>query len=133
MADYRLPTTDYRLPTTDYRLLSMISIAHMFFTPHGMMFLAMLLFLTGVYAVTVRRNLIVVLMGLELMLNAVNVALVSFNYFSSYESVFESGQIMALMVIAVAAAEAAVGLAILVVLMRTRGSIDAEKAQEMQG
>jgi NADH-quinone oxidoreductase subunit K len=68
-----------------------------------------ILFAFGLYAVITRRNAVVALMGVELMLNAANINLVAF---SQYDKMFLSGQMTAIFVIALAAAEAAIGLAI---------------------
>ena len=77
---------------------------------------AALLFSAGVYGVLARRNAVMVLMAIELMLNAVNVNLVAFS--ASLHDV--GGQIFALFVIAVAAAEVGIGLAIVILLFRNR-------------
>jgi NADH:ubiquinone oxidoreductase subunit K len=82
-----------------------------------------LLFSAGVYGVLARRNAVMVLMAIELMLNAVNVNLVAFS--SSLHQV--SGQIFALFVIAVAAAEVGIGLAIVILLFRNRASINVDE------
>ncbi len=82
-----------------------------------------LLFSTGVYGVLARRNAVMVLMSIELMLNAVNVNFVAFS--SSLENV--GGQIFALFVIAVAAAEVGIGLAIVILLFRNRASINVDE------
>jgi NADH:ubiquinone oxidoreductase subunit K len=84
---------------------------------------AALLFSAGVYGVLVRRNAVMVLMAIELMLNAVNVNLVAFS--SSLQLV--GGQIFALFVIAVAAAEVGIGLAIVILLFRNRASINVDE------
>ena len=82
--------------------------------------LSALLFSLGVIGVMFRRNLIVILMSLELMLNAVNLSFVAFSrYLGSIE-----GQIFVLFVMVVAAAEVAVGLAIAVAVFRQRGTIN---------
>jgi NADH:ubiquinone oxidoreductase subunit K len=81
------------------------------------------LFSTGVYGVLARRNAVMVLMSIELMLNAVNVNLVGFS--ASLRDV--SGQIFALFVIAVAAAEVGIGLAIVILLFRNRGNINIDE------
>ncbi len=80
------------------------------------------LFVIGLVGAVVRRNLIVILMSIELMLNAVNLALVGF----SRAHAQQSGQIFVFMVIAVAAAEVAVGLGILISLFRNRDSMNVE-------
>jgi NADH:ubiquinone oxidoreductase subunit K len=90
--------------------------------PFVLMFSA-LLFSAGVYGVLARRNAVMVLMAIELMLNAVNVNLVAFS--SSLHVV--SGQIFALFVIAVAAAEVGIGLAIVILLFRNRASINVDE------
>ncbi len=77
---------------------------------------SLVLFTLGVVGVLVRRNLLVVFMCLELMLNAVNLAFVGF----ARARVDMDGQVAALFVMAVAAAEVAVGLALLILLFRTR-------------
>ena len=90
--------------------------------PFVLMFSA-LLFSAGVYGVLARRNAVMVLMAIELMLNAVNVNLVAFA--SSFQEM--TGQVFALFVIAVAAAEVGIGLAIVILLFRTRESINVDE------
>jgi NADH:ubiquinone oxidoreductase subunit K len=82
-----------------------------------------LLFAAGVYGVLARRNAVMVLMAIELMLNAVNVNLVAFA--ASLQQM--AGQVFALFVIAVAAAEVGIGLAIVILLFRTRESINVDE------
>ena len=84
---------------------------------------AALLFSTGVYGVLARRNAVMVLMAIELMLNAVNLNLIAFS--ASLKDV--SGQIFALFVIAVAAAEVGIGLALVILLFRNRASINVDE------
>jgi NADH:ubiquinone oxidoreductase subunit K len=84
---------------------------------------AALLFSAGVYGVLARRNAVMVLMAIELMLNAVNLNLVAFS--ASLQDV--TGQIFALFVIAVAAAEVGRGLAIVILLFRNRASINVDE------
>jgi NADH-quinone oxidoreductase subunit K len=87
--------------------------------------LAAVTFAIGVIGVLVRRNLIVVLMSIELMLNAVNLTFVAFSrYLGSMQ-----GQVIVFFVMAVAAAEAVIGLAIVISVFRHRRSLD---PQEMQ-
>jgi len=91
--------------------------------------LSALLFAIGVIGVLVRRNLIVILMSVELMLNAVNLAFVGFNRMwpgTEGAPAFD-GQIFVLIVITVAAAEVAVGLGILIAMFRNRDSVDVEE------
>jgi NADH:ubiquinone oxidoreductase subunit K len=82
-----------------------------------------LLFSAGVYGVLARRNAIMVLMAIELMLNAVNVNLIAFS--AHLNDV--GGQVFALFVIAVAAAEVGIGLAIVILLFRNRESINVDE------
>jgi len=84
---------------------------------------AALLFSAGIYGVLARRNAVMVLMAIELMLNAVNLNLVAFA--ASLKDV--SGQIFALFVIAVAAAEVGIGLALVILLFRNRASINVDE------
>jgi len=85
--------------------------------------LSVILFVIGVLGVATRRNLIVVLMSIELMLNAVNLAFVGFNRMWPHGL---DGQIFVLIVIAVAASEVAVGLGIVISMFRNRDSVDLE-------
>ncbi|MBA2752621.1 MAG: NADH-quinone oxidoreductase subunit NuoK [Actinobacteria bacterium] len=93
------------------------------------LFLAAFLFCVGVYGVLARKNAVLVLMSIELILNAVNINLVAFGLFR--ESV--AGQVFALFVIAVAAAEVGVGLAIVILIYRNRQSIDLTEVDMMKG
>ncbi len=88
------------------------------------------LFVIGIFGIFLnRKNVIVILMSIELMLLAVNLNLVAF----STHSGDLTGQIFTLFVLTVAAAEAAIGLAILVVFFRNRGTIDVEDVNVMKG
>ncbi len=92
--------------------------------------LAALLFTMGVFGIFLnRKNVIVILMCIELMLLAVNINFVAF----SAELGDMTGQVFTLFILTVAAAEAAIGLAILVVLFRTRGTIAVEDISSMKG
>ncbi|MCP3986309.1 MAG: NADH-quinone oxidoreductase subunit NuoK [bacterium] len=86
--------------------------------------LSAILFAIGTVGALVRRNVIVVLMSIELMLNAVNLALVAF----SRQWADPAGQVLVLMVIVVAAAEVAVGLGIVISLFRNRETLNLEEA-----
>ncbi len=81
------------------------------------------LFIIGLLGVLVRRNFIIVLMAVEIMLNAANINLVAFSHY--LESL--SGQLVALFVIAIAAGEAAVGLAIIIVVFRGKISTNVDE------
>ena len=94
------------------------------------LFLSIGLFFIGVYGLFTRRNLITMLMSVELILNSVNINFVAFNkylYPDKLEGVF-----FTLFIIAIAAAEAAVAIAIIINLFRTHQSIDVEDAGEMK-
>ena len=91
--------------------------------------LAAVLFCIGVYGVIARRNAVLVLMSIELILNAVNLNLIAFALL--HGSV--DGQVFALYVIAVAAAEVCVGLAMVLMLYRNRRSISLDELSEMKG
>jgi len=88
------------------------------------LFFAALLFSAGVYGVLARRNAVMVLMAIELMLNAVNVNLIAFASLLHHDI---GGQVFALFVIAVAAAEVGIGLAIVILLFRNRESINVDE------
>jgi NADH-quinone oxidoreductase subunit K len=91
--------------------------------------LSFLLFSIGMIGILTRRNMITVLMSIELLLNSANLNLIAFSYqFSDL-----TGQVFAVFTIAVAAGEAAVGLGILLALFRLRGTTDLDSAMEMQG
>ena len=87
------------------------------------------LFLTGMAGVLTRRNLLIVLMCIELMLNAVNLAFVAF----ARQSGQVDGQVFAVFVMAVAAAEAAVGLALVILLFRHKASVDLQDLDVLKG
>ncbi len=87
------------------------------------------LFCLGVYGVLVRRNAVLVLMSIELILNAVNINLIAFG--AMHGSI--SGSVFALFVIAIAAAEVGVGLAIVLLIYRNRRSVDLDDIAELKG
>lgn len=88
------------------------------------------LFVIGIFGIFLnRKNVIIIMMSIELMLLAVNINLVAFSAFSG-DLV---GQVFTIFVLTVAAAEAAIGLAILVVFFRNRGTIDVEDVNVMKG
>ncbi len=91
--------------------------------------LSFVLFTIGVVGVLVRRNLLTVLMSIELMLNAVNINLVAF----SRQLGDLTGQVFTIFVIAVAAGEAAIGLAIIISLYRLKTSVNLDDAAELKG
>ena len=90
-----------------------------------------LLFALGLLGVITRRNLLVMYMSLELMLNSANLALVSFSRFSPNADAL-NGQVMVFFIITVAAAEVAVGLALIVALYRKRQSAHVEDLTSMK-
>ena len=89
---------------------------------------AALLFAAGLFTVLTRRNAVAILMGVELMLNAANVNLVAFN---RYVVGGLAGQNFALFVVVLAAAEAAVGLAIVLAIYRTRGAVNVDEVRSL--
>ena len=91
--------------------------------------LSVALFALGVIGVIIRRNAIVILMSIEMMLNAVNLSLVAFSHYLQDMK----GQIFVIFIITVAAAEAAIGLAIIVSLFRNKQTIHADEITEMKG
>jgi NAD(P)H-quinone oxidoreductase subunit 4L len=91
--------------------------------------LSAFLFCTGIYGVLARRNGVLVLMSIELMLNAVNINLVAFSARLSDAA----GQVFALFVIAIAAAEVGVGLAIILLIYRNRVAVNLDEIDLMKG
>lgn len=91
--------------------------------------LSSVLFSIGVYGVLARRNGVLVLMSIELILNSVNINLVAFGAF--HDNI--AGEVFALFVIAVAAAEVGVGLAIVLLIYRNRRSVDLDEVDMMRG
>jgi len=91
--------------------------------------LSAILFTIGALGVLIRRNSIVIFMSVELMLNAANLAFVAFA--RAYEAI--SGQIFVFFVMTVAAAEVAVGLALIVAIFNTKQSIDVDQMNSMKG
>ncbi|GJQ52431.1 MAG: NADH-quinone oxidoreductase subunit K [Anaerolineaceae bacterium] len=91
--------------------------------------LSAILFAIGVLGVLIRRNALIIFMSIELMLNAANLAIVAFG------SVIESfsGQIFVFFVIAVAAAEVAIGLALIVEIFKSKRSIDVDQVSGLKG
>jgi NADH-quinone oxidoreductase subunit K len=94
--------------------------------------LAALLFSAGLYGALARRNAIAALMGIELMLNAVNINLIAFWRHGMFPERLD-GQIFALFVIAVAAAEAAVGLALVISIYRNRKTVNLDELDLLKG
>ncbi len=92
-------------------------------------FLSAILFVIGAMGVLIRRNAIVIFMSVELMLNAANLAFVA--YARAFEAT--SGQIFVFFVMTVAAAEVAVGLALIVAIFRTKHSIDVDQMSSLKG
>lgn len=95
------------------------------------LFLSAALFCIGLYGALARRNAIAVLMGIELMLNAVNINLVAFWRHIAPQNL--AGQAFAVFVITVAAAEAAVGLALIIAIYRTRRTVNVEELDLLKG
>ena len=95
---------------------------------HGYLLLSAVLFAIGALTVLLRRGAITILMGIELMLNAANLAFIAFGR----QVGTADGQVFVMMVIAVAAAEAAVGLGIVIALFRLRDSTDVDDLSLMK-
>jgi len=93
------------------------------------MLLSIAVFSIGVFGFLSRRNVIIMFMSIELMLNAVNINLISISHYIQDMR----GQILAFFVIAVAAAEAAIGLAIVIALFRNKATAHVDEVKEMQG
>jgi NADH-quinone oxidoreductase subunit K len=94
-------------------------------TPLHYLVVSALLLVIGTFGVLVRRNIVVILMSIELILNAVNINLVVFSHLHGHTD----GQAFALMVMTVAVAEAAVGLGVLIALFRNRGTVLADELE----
>jgi NADH:ubiquinone oxidoreductase subunit K len=95
-------------------------------TLNHFLILGALLFCIGLYGAISKRNAVAVLMGIEIMLNAVNITLVAFSYYNNvpaYKTLL-TGQIFAIFIITVAAAEAAVALAMIIAIYRKRSTVD---------
>ncbi len=96
--------------------------------------LAAVLFCIGVYGVIARRNAVLVLMSVELILNAVNLNLLGFSLYNAESgNVNIDGHVFALFIIAIAAAEVGVGLAMVMLVYRNRRSIALDDLSEMRG
>jgi NADH-quinone oxidoreductase subunit K len=93
------------------------------------MLLSMVIFSIGVFGFLARRNVIIIFMSIELMLNAVNINLIALSHYLQDIR----GQILAFFVIAVAAAEAAIGLAIVIALFRNKATAHVDEVKEMRG
>ena len=92
-------------------------------TPYHYLVLSAALFVIGLIGVLVRRNIIIVLMSIELMLNAVNINLVAFSALQQNAV----GQVFAIFVVAVAAAEAAIGLGIIIAFFRNKDTLNIDE------
>lgn len=98
---------------------------------HHCMLLAAILFAIGLYGVLAKRNIIAVLMGVELMLNAVNINFVAINRFSPVSDL--TGQLMTVFAMTVGVAEVAVGVALAYRLFRDRNTINVDELDNMKG
>ncbi len=92
--------------------------------------LAAALFCAGIYGVLARKNAVAILMGIELMLNAVNINLLAFSHYRTPN--LPTGQMFTIIVLSVAAAEAAVGLALIISIYRRRNTVVAEDMDLMK-
>lgn len=89
------------------------------------------LFCIGLFGTLARRNVVSILMGVELMLNSVNINMVAF--WRYLEPTLVTGQVFALFIVTVAAAEAAVGLAMVIAIYRTRATVLADEVDSLKG
>lgn len=96
----------------------------------GYLLVSTLLFAIGVFGFLARRNAILMLISIELMLNAVNLSLVAFNAYQPSEA--NTGAVFALMIMAVAAAEATVGLALVIAIIRTRQTAEVDSYSDLR-
>jgi len=92
--------------------------------------LSAVLFGIGLYGALAKRNMIAILLCIEIMLNAVNIAMVAFSRYITPTAL--TGQVFVVFIMAVAAAEAAVGLAIIIALYRRRGTVDSTEIDSMK-
>ncbi|MBN3523915.1 MULTISPECIES: NADH-quinone oxidoreductase subunit NuoK [Paenibacillus] len=92
--------------------------------------LAAILFCIGLFGVLTKRNAVIVLLSIELMLNAANLNLIAFSKYGVVPSL--KGQIFSLFTIAIAAAEAAIGIAILIALYRNRGTANVDEFDDLK-
>ena len=95
--------------------------------------LSAVMFSIGLYGTLAKRNAVAILMCIEIMLNAVNIAIIAFSRYVVPDVVLLTGHVFAIFVMTVAAAEAAVGLAIIISIYRSRQSVDVEQADSMKG
>ena len=95
---------------------------------HYFLVLSALLFSIGIYGVLARQNAVLILLSIELMLNAVNINLIAFSALLEDAA----GQVFALFVIAVAAAEVGIGLAIVILIFRNRATVDVDEMSLMK-
>ncbi|MFZ3122362.1 MAG: NADH-quinone oxidoreductase subunit NuoK [Thermodesulfovibrionales bacterium] len=91
--------------------------------------LSTVVFMIGVFGFLTRRNIIIMFMSIELMLNAVNISLVAFSHYLQDMR----GQILVIFIITVAAAEAVIGLAIIIALFRNKDTVHVDEMNEMKG
>lgn len=95
--------------------------------------LSALLFTMGMLGVLMRRNVIVILMSIELMLNAVNIAFIAFHHFARSGQMVSNGQVMVFVVMTIAAAEAAVGLALAVTIFKKFKEVNIRFFEHLKG
>lgn len=93
--------------------------------------LGAILFCVGLYGVMTKRNAVIVLFSIELMLNAANINLVAFSKYGLYAN--QAGQVFSLFTMTVAAAEVAVGIAILFALYRNRNTVETDQIDSLKG
>ena len=94
--------------------------------------LSSILFCIGMYGALTKRNAVAILMSIEIMLNAVNIALVACSHYIALDVIVLTGQVFVIFVMVVAAAEAMVGLAIIVAIYRSRRTVDVTQVDLMK-
>lgn len=104
-------------------------------TLNHFLILGAILFCIGLYGAIAKRSAIAVLMSIEIMLNAVNITMIGFSYFNTVKpySTYLTGQIFAIFIITVAAAEAAVALAMIISIYRKTNTVDVTEIDTMKG
>lgn len=98
---------------------------------YAYLMISVVLFGLGIYGLLARRNLVAMLISLELILNSASLNFLAFNRFTLPDK--STGQVFAVFIIALAAAEVCIGLSLILLLFRSRQSVDADQASEIKG
>jgi NADH:ubiquinone oxidoreductase subunit K len=100
--------------------------------PNSYLIIAILIFSAGMFTVLTRKNILAIIMGIELMLNASAINFITFSFFRKQSTIF-SGHVFAILIIVLAAAEAVVALAILLAIFQQRKSVMTDDISDMKG